>query len=507
MYQLSDKALDRLREVIQSDTPEGFARFYEAIYNQSLPAHALEWVRRAYAAREKHMGVVIEAFYGSTKTTTMNGMEAYQIGLHPERAYLRIQEGDKNAYDNSAAVASIIEHNVGFKLCFQHVVPDKERGWGASGYEVKRDDVDYNQWRRENAARKDPTFLGLGITSGALIGKHPDGMLLLDDIDTEENTTSDRERQGIRDILTGTVFSRISPAETWTWMIGTPWNEQDSIHYVTNLPTKRFEHARTPIQVDGVPTWPEKFTPEAIELQRDIMGPVKFARGMMLDLEAAKGHILKEDWLGPYPADQLDEKWPVFVGVDYASASDALRHKERDFFAIAVMRLTPRGELVLVDGYRGQISQAEAEQRLISESMRYPTLQQIGVETIGKGEEFYELMMRAKVFLPLISIPSHKGEARSKGGRFEKVLAKLFQRGSLKVSNSQNAFIRSFRDEWMSWDGTQSGHDDTLDAVYMATRAAEGYISLPALQPQPGHNPYFGVTPKKINPYVALGSK
>jgi len=504
-YQLSDRALDRLREVIRSDDPDGFARFYEAIYNVSIPAHALEWVRQAYAAREHQKGIVIEAFYGSTKTTTMNAMQAYQIGLHPEKAYLRIQEGDKNAYDNSAAVASIIEHNVGFKLCFPNVVPDKERGWGASGYEVKLASADYNEWRRLNAARKDPTFLGLGITSGALIGKHPDGMLLLDDIDTEENTTSDRERQGVRDILTGTVFSRISPAETWTWMIGTPWNEQDSIHYV--LSTQRFEHAKTPIEVDGVPTWPEKFPPDAISLSRDMMGPVKFARGMMLDLEAAKGHTLKEAWLGSYPSDQIDEKWPVFMGVDYASTADALKRKERDFFAIAIMRLSPRGELVLVDGYRGQISQAEAEQKLMSVVAVYPTLQQVGVETIGKGEEYYELMMRAKVFLPLMPIPSHKGEARKKGGRFENVLAKLFQRGSVKVSNSPNPFVRSFKDEWLSWDGTQSGHDDTLDAVYMAVRAAEGYISLPTLQPQPGHNPYFGVAPKKPNPYAALGRK
>ena len=505
-YQLSEESLARLREVIQSDTPKGFARFYEAIYNLSLPAHALKWVEDAYASRGHGKGVVIEAFYGSTKTTTMNAMEAYQIGLHPERAYLRIQEGDANARDNSASVASIIEHNVGFKLCFPNVVKDDhERGWGAAGYEVMRNDMPYEDWRRLNAQRKDPTFVGLGITSGALIGKHPDGMLLLDDIDTEENTTSDRERQGIRDILTGTVFSRISPATTWTWMIGTPWNEQDSIHYV--LSTGQFEHARTPILTDGLPTWPEKFPAEAIDAARDIMGPVKFARGMLLDLEAAKGHTLKEDWLGPYPSDQIDEKLPVFMGVDYASTADALKHKERDFFAIAIMRLTPRGELVLVDGFRGQISQAEAEQKLMSVVIMYPTLQQIGVETIGKGEEYYELMMRAKVFLPLMPIPSHKGEARTKGGRFETVLAKLFQRGSLKVSNSPNPFVRSFRDEWLSWDGTQSSHDDTLDAVYMAVRAAEGHIALPTLQPQPGHNPYFGVAPKKFNPYAALGRK
>jgi len=504
-YQLSDADLGPLRQLVASDTPDGFRAFYALVFDRPLPEHAYDWVVRAYKAREHKKGIVIEAFYGSTKTTTMNAMEAYQIGIHPERAYLRIQEGDKNAFDNSAAVASIIQHNVGFKICFPNVAPDDRKGWGATGYEVMRTDMAYEDWRRLNAQRHDPTFVGIGITSGALIGRHPDGMLLLDDIDTEDNTTSAREAHRVREILTGTVFSRISPATTWTWAIGTPWNEKDSLHYM--IATGQFEHVRLPVEIDGTPTWPSVFNEEAIALSRAMMGPVKFARGMLLDLEAAKGQELKEDWLGQYPSSEIKETWPVFFGVDYASTSDKLRHKDRDYFAIAIARLSPRGEMIFCDGYRAQVSQAEAEQRLIALAGMYPTLQQIGVESIGKGEEFYELMMRAKVFLPLMPIPSHVGEARSKGGRFQKVLAKLFQRGSCKVSDSPNPFLRDFRDEWISWDGKESTHDDTLDAAYMACKAAEGYISLPTLQPSPGRNPYFGVAPKMPNPYAALGRK
>ena len=67
-------------------------------------------------------------------------------------------------------------------MVFPHVVPDRDLGWGAGGYEVKRTDIEYEEWRAANAGRKDPTLIGVGYKSRAIIGKHPDGVLIVDDI-------------------------------------------------------------------------------------------------------------------------------------------------------------------------------------------------------------------------------------------------------------------------------------------------------------------------------------
>jgi hypothetical protein len=212
---------------VYKDTWQGFAVFYTMIHNRPPPDHALAWIKQVYESKS----LVIEAFRGSTKTTTFTTFIAYRIGLEPHKANLIIQVGDDIATDNAAQVADIIEHNDAWKALFSHVIPDKKAGWSASGYEVQDTSMQYPEWRRKNAARKDPTLVGLGRTSRAIIGKHPDGVCLIDDIDDETTTRSERERLKTNKILTGTIFPTFTP-ETWKVVIGTPWTYNDTISYV-----------------------------------------------------------------------------------------------------------------------------------------------------------------------------------------------------------------------------------------------------------------------------------
>jgi hypothetical protein len=92
------------------------------------------------------------------------------------------------------------------------------------GYEVKRIDMPYDDWRALVAQTKgkDPTLLGLGYKSRAVIGKHPTGVLLIDDIHDENNTRSGRELEMVRQVLAGTTLPTVT-AETWQVVVGTPW--------------------------------------------------------------------------------------------------------------------------------------------------------------------------------------------------------------------------------------------------------------------------------------------
>jgi len=89
----------RLIDLVRSDTPDGFELFYMLIQEEAgaqglLPKHARKWIEAAYDARDKKKGLLVEAFRGSTKTTTFMAFLAYRIGLEPHRANLVVQVGD-----------------------------------------------------------------------------------------------------------------------------------------------------------------------------------------------------------------------------------------------------------------------------------------------------------------------------------------------------------------------------------------------------------------------------
>ena len=496
----------KIRDIIYSDTPDGYIAFYATVHGIEPPKHVVDWIEQVYTAREQGKGIICEAFRGSTKTTTFATFLAYRIGLEPHKSSLIIQVSDVSARKTAKSVADIIEHNEGWKMFFPHIIPDKELGWSESGYEVRvaeSDDMSYSDWRRINSKRRDPTFVGLGRTSNAIIGRHPDGVLMIDDLDDENTTRSARELEKTHDLLQGTIFPTIVPDKTWVVFVGTPWNYRDTLNYVKS--TNEFHKIWTPVKSNGDLTWPEVFNEEEIERQRNLATEIQFARMFMLDLEAAKGNILKREWITKYPYENIRHDWPVYAGIDYASTHDQLRiGQERDYFAMAWGVVTPNQTLVLVDGIMKHLTQAEAEQEVIATVQMLPYLKIIGAESIGKGEEFVTLLRRAPTFMPLMPIPSHKGDARTKGGRFEKILASMFRFNRIMISDRFTEFINQFIDQWISWDGTQLEHDDALDAVYMMVKAAEGMIAVPRVQPSSGLSPIYGKRKKKASPWSNL---
>lgn len=460
-----------IRETILSDTPEGFELYFEAVFNQSFPPHAREWVRKMYAAHAKYRGYVQVAFRFSWKTSVLTaGFLSYRVGLQPDRSNILIQVKDESAETTAASVAKVISENPVFKWLFPNVVPDPARGWGARGYNVKRTDMDYGDWLR--SCGRDATFVGYGYTSDSIIGKHPNGCLIVDDIHNEDNTASSKELQRVINILTGTIFPTIDPKQTWVVFVGTPWVRNDVLGYV--VATGEFDTDVTPIYRDEdgkrIYTWPERFSEEEVEKLRALSGPIEFARMYLCNIEASEGLELKREWLLEFPAERISQMWQIYMGVDYASLSDPKAPTRRDNFALAVGVAIPSGGVVLIDGYYGRLTQEESEQKLLAFHRMYPTLQCIGFETLGKGEVAYNVLLRT-TNLPLI--PSTVGN-RSKQQRYGKILAPAFQSGRIRLSDAPNPFLTAFRKEWLSF--PTGDHDDALDAVYHMAQVAIGHL-------------------------------
>jgi hypothetical protein len=252
--------------------------------------------------------------------------------------------------------------------------------------------------------------------------------------------------------------------------------------------------------VYGLLTWPQKFGPAAIAKCYKKSGQKGFARMYLLDLTAAEGTRLQTSWLHTYELDRVGHDWPTYMGLDYASTGDKVRDKDRDYFGLAIVRHIP-GIAVVVGGVREQLSRGAAEKKVRSIAAMYPTLKAIGVEMEGKGEEFYAQLATTGT-LPLVPM---RTRGKSKGFRFEDVMAKHFEFSHVWLADQETPFLSAFRDEWAAWDGTQKTHDDTLDAVYYALAAAGVFLTNIEEAEEMDFSPRYRER-RHANPFNAFGS-
>jgi len=493
LEQLAEARKKALITISGEFNPEGYKAFFELLHKIPMHPKGEVWVDEAFKAQAEGRGLLDKAHRESAKTTIFSKFFlAFFIGHHPEMSSMVVRINDDKSNETTQAVANIIEFDPQWKLVFPTVVPDKAKGWGANGYEVKRNDMSYEAWQDiKTKLLPDPSFVGYGWKSGSIIGSRINGLFIGDDVHDEINTSSPRQLKSVKKWYTDTLAPCLMEGawEVWNY---TPWLNNDLYAYLEN--TGAYNLVVTPLLVqsdDGelwpehpmVPLsgqkyfryWPESWSWERITKKYLQSGQIGFARMYLLDLEAAKGVKLKAEWLHKYPAADIDPSWPVFMGIDYASTWDKLQNKDRDYFALAIARAIPGGGLVVFDGVRKRVSKGEAMQITHSYANMYPTYQLIGVESIGTGKEFYnDLLLSQDVsgkILKLHKIPYH---AKSKGKRFEDWLAPRCQAARIWFSSVENEFLRVFYDEWLTYDNGQ--FDDTIDSIYMCAVAGEGYL-------------------------------
>lgn len=475
--QLDRALIDDIRHVVNQDNVDGFMLYHLLEAGCPLPSHAIDWTRTAYEGRELGMDAAIEAFRGSIKTTTFtNHFTTYHVGLYPWKSNLFIQASDDTARLNVKFAAGIIEFNPAFKLLFPTVVPDQDRGFGVQGYYVKDTSVPYGEFLQRTT--KDPTLLGAGYRSSDILGMHPNGLMILDDIHDHKNTRSNRLFQEVLEIHAKVIIPLRTPT-TWRIDIFTPWREGD---IGDRRKKSRFcVHCRTPIakEVNGEldldqPTWPEVFPTKVIKQLKEDLTVAEFAQSYALNLKAAEGQVLKKQWLHYFPAEQIKKDWQSFVAVDYASIESQQQAGKRDRYALAAGRITPEGKLVICDGFVGHLTQADGEDKL-DEFMQLMGADVAGIEKLGKGEEFYLRKLRTAPY----TVKGMTVGNLSKGWRFEKQLAPVFRDSLVLISDEpNNEYLEQLVREWLEWDGTEKYFDDCLDAAYHLVRVAKGNIML-----------------------------
>ena len=510
----SNKWIDDLRRVVQADTPDGYKIFYTLVHNRPCPDHVYGWIREIYAAHAKGMPTLLRAHRGSTKTTSITQtLSAYRLGCHPEGASLLVQLGDDIAEDNTNAIAGMIEYNAGFKILFPNVEPDKTKGWGASGYEIKRTDIDYDTWKRTESKRKDPSFVGLGYKSRSVIGKHPSRDMIIDDIHDENNTASERELSGVISRVGSNLEPTLEPNHPMHIVVGTPWVENDLLalyeatgeFHVINSPVYTIAEEGQGVYDKDIDEWinilwPEGFSLETIQKIRrrgqKMDGGVQFARMFLLDTNAASNRVFT---YMSYPSTEIDWRWPMVGGVDYAGTADVAINKSgrNDAFAMAYVAKLPGGGAVVVDGVHDRCTQAQAEIHVKSADNIIPNYLGAIVEGDGKGEDFYQVLYR-NPGIKLIAMKKTRG--RGKASRLERELQPWLAIGRVRISDAETPFLNALRHELNTY--PNNTHDDCMDAVYWALRGMPDVLQMPSYEDE---LPSIRRREKKENPLLALG--
>lgn len=493
---------------------DGFCAYYECKFKRVAPPIVrYVWAKEYVEAYENHTGVLVEGHRGSGKSTFLITWVEYLTGKRPVGSSQLIRINQQQAGEADELISATIEFNPAWAFCFPNVVPDKDKGWSVSGRFVKdlnicgEDNIGYGTWTAMCTSDHlaEPSFLCSGITSRDFIGKHPSNGQYYDDLHDEGNTRSAREMQEIVDIIEKNIVP------TWTRPDSRPvlgvactlWSPRDGYHAL--LRTGIFKHVKTPIYVDAenpviqvgntqlephwirdypvadlegkkiIPMW-DKYGIDAIK-QLKKQNPVYFGLMYLCDLQSVQGKVLKEEWLHEFPVEKLSSHYPVYFGIDFASTEDKLKDKDRDYFALAVLQALPWGGSVIIDGFREHLGFFEAVERVKLFATQYPTLVTVGVEKWGSGEKFKEALLYNST-LPVVPFPFEGAPVHSKGQRYQNELAPMFVDGRLWLPDVKKQFHRQFTEEWITWDGgkTATGHDDCLDAVYVACGVAQGHL-------------------------------
>ena len=494
-------------------TRDGYGNFYFCLFHRDIPDHAVGWVDAILEAFEDETGALIEGFRGSTKSTVTSSMVLYLNSLYPERSSLVVCATESDAKNMAQFIADTIEYNAGYKVAFPHIVPDKDRGWGADGYHIKDDRVDYAEWVQRVMADhgRDPSLLAVSVTSGA-VGKHPTLALFLDDIHNMKNTRSQAERERVVATVKSDVLPTMSRAKPRPFVAFTftPWHEEDV--YAEMKRTGMFNHVSTPVYevveesdvyYDNQPirlVWPEVFTLEEIKKWRKLLGPAEFARMYELNLERARNTLFK---YYTYPHEMINPLWQKAGGVDYASINMPTRNVEggRSHFAFGYVTKTSMNQLVVFDGIVRQQSQGESELDVHSAQERFSNWKFSVIESNGKGEEFINLIRRN----PKTRYVAHSTGGRSKEARLYD-MAPWFENMNVLVSDADTPFLNEFR-RWLEEYPNIDKRDkrwDVADGVYHALFAFPECLTVPE---KPTEMPKYEVKTKRESIWNSLGSR
>jgi hypothetical protein len=514
-----------LAQEAKSDSPQGYAAFYELIHGFTSPKHVMEQVTLIHKSHGEGVGTVVFAARGFWKSVSLSvTFVAWRVGLEPHKTNVIVSANDDSAEKVTKAIAAIIEYHPEWKRAFPNVTPDTGR-WSVEGFSVLDSSISREEWAKRQSGVIDPTIIGGGYKSSRLIGKHPSGCLIIDDIHDRDNASSERERKVVVDILVKTILKTVikkdDKMDTWLIAVGTPWALDDAYYTMKNtgqynfisVPamTRSAEGEKDAVYIDGknrdgvvfddvVGWWklnfPKYFGVKSVIKER-ADGKASFWQMIMLDLATSATGRMK---YYEYPADQIGEGWIVVGGADPTN-SDNESETGGSHFALAFIAKIPTGGAVVIDGVLERCSQLKAENYILAAQNRFSNWQFTAVEAVGGGLGFIQTLQRnANIRIVASGLKGiSDAKVRSKKDRWLNDGAKWFEDGTVKISNADTPFLNALRrmfDKIHDLDPKTDYAFDAGDATYHALKSMPDVLQVQNfsfVKRERGRSPMVGI--------------
>lgn len=244
-----------------------FAWVWNAAQGQGTPAvhrRIARWLQARRDAGDHRL--LLMAFRGCGKSTLVGLYCAWRLLREPDSRILVLAADHDLAVKMVATVRRVLERH---PLC-RELLPDQPESWAMDRFTVRR-----------KAVLRDPSMLAQGL-SGNITGARAD-IIVCDDVEVAGNCDTPGKRAELRDRLAETEFV-LTPGGTVLY-VGTP-HCADTLY----LPPGHegawlagYRRLVVPLlDAAGESAWPERFPAADIAALRSRVGPLRFARQMLL---------------------------------------------------------------------------------------------------------------------------------------------------------------------------------------------------------------------------------
>ncbi|MBY0335682.1 MAG: phage terminase large subunit [Acetobacteraceae bacterium] len=256
-------------EPLRADLPE-FAWIWNHLQNHRTPRlhrRIARWLQQRVDGQDHRL--VLMAFRGCGKSTLVGLFCAWWLHRDPTARILVLAAESSLAARMVRHTRRIIERH---PFC-AHLIPDGADAWAADRFTVRRD-----------AAWRDPSMLAQGL-AGNTTGARAD-LIICDDVEVAANCDTAVKRAELRERLAETEFI-LTPGGTILY-VGTPHTE-DSLYRAGDGFLSGYHRLEIPLlDAEGRSAWPERFPEAAIADLKARVGPLHFARQMLLEPIAAE---------------------------------------------------------------------------------------------------------------------------------------------------------------------------------------------------------------------------
>ncbi len=369
-----------------------------AVHNFDPPAHQKNiWIPALEDMSIKRLILVAPPKYGKTIMVGLDYL-GWRIGNNPNYHGIYVSNTATQAYKPSVALRDTISGNSMYRW-FYDVYPNPVKGWAEHEWFVER----------PNEGDKDPTLQACGV-GGPLLGATVEEVIL-DDIADPENMATIYQRDKLMSWVRNVAFSRLIPGGRVVH-ICTRWNEDDPAARFGKEGWKVFSISAidcedawyhddvaqrwklTPAGRAGL-TYPEYWTPEAIEERRLDLGTKDFMLMFQNQTLPEGGNIFKHEWWQYY--DHLPAASMIIQSLDTGFKTG----HENDYSAMETWAACDDG-YYLIDAWHGKVAFPELKAMLMrSYEQHHPVA--ILVEDAASGQSLIQ-EARSKTSLPIIPV-------------------------------------------------------------------------------------------------------